>query len=185
MADRAERIAEGSTAHALELEGVSRHFGALVALDSVDLAVKAGERRAVLGANGAARHSSSTASPAISRRPGPHPLLRAKTSRVCHRTSGSVAGLRRHLSELASLPWTDVFANLLLGGEGCHPRPLQLRAHERPRRHDGAGAQPHARRSSRTCSRAPGRRTLTTANSASSKSARAAAPAPRASFFFR
>jgi branched-chain amino acid transport system ATP-binding protein len=55
MSERAERIAEASTAHALELEGVSRHFGALVALDSVDLAVRAGERRAVLGANGAGK----------------------------------------------------------------------------------------------------------------------------------
>jgi branched-chain amino acid transport system ATP-binding protein len=55
MNERAERIAEASTAHALELEGVSRHFGALIALDSVDLAVRAGERRAVLGANGAGK----------------------------------------------------------------------------------------------------------------------------------
>ncbi len=55
MTDHAERIAEASTAHALELEGVSRHFGALVALDAVDLSVHAGERRAVLGANGAGK----------------------------------------------------------------------------------------------------------------------------------
>jgi len=55
MTDHAERIAEASTAHALELEAVSRHFGALVALDSVDLSVQAGERRAVLGANGAGK----------------------------------------------------------------------------------------------------------------------------------
>jgi branched-chain amino acid transport system ATP-binding protein len=55
MTDRADRITEASTAHALELEGVSRHFGALVALDAVNLAVRAGERRAVLGANGAGK----------------------------------------------------------------------------------------------------------------------------------
>jgi branched-chain amino acid transport system ATP-binding protein len=55
MTDRADRIAEASTGRALELEGVSRHFGALVALDSVNLAVRAGERRAVLGANGAGK----------------------------------------------------------------------------------------------------------------------------------
>jgi branched-chain amino acid transport system ATP-binding protein len=55
MTERAERIAEASTAHALELERVSRHFGALVALDSIDLTVRAGERRAVLGANGAGK----------------------------------------------------------------------------------------------------------------------------------
>lgn len=40
---------------ALELEAVSRHFGALVALADVNLSVKAGERRAVLGSNGAGK----------------------------------------------------------------------------------------------------------------------------------
>src|SRR3546814_14410156 len=40
---------------ALELEAVSRHFGALVALADINLAVQAGERRAVLGTNGAGK----------------------------------------------------------------------------------------------------------------------------------
>lgn len=42
-------------AHALELENVSRHFGALVALAGVSMRVAAGERRAVLGSNGAGK----------------------------------------------------------------------------------------------------------------------------------
>src|SRR5882762_10628974 len=42
-------------AYALELEGVGRHFGALVALADINLRVGAGERRAVLGANGAGK----------------------------------------------------------------------------------------------------------------------------------
>ena len=40
---------------ALVLEGVTRQFGALRAIDSVSLSVAAGERRAVLGANGAGK----------------------------------------------------------------------------------------------------------------------------------
>ena len=40
---------------ALELEGVNRHFGALVALADINLTVRAGERRAVLGSNGAGK----------------------------------------------------------------------------------------------------------------------------------
>jgi len=40
---------------ALVLEGVSRAFGALRAIESVSLSVAAGERRAVIGANGAGK----------------------------------------------------------------------------------------------------------------------------------
>jgi branched-chain amino acid transport system ATP-binding protein len=50
----AERLSSNS-AFALELEGVGRQFGALVALADVDLRVGAGERRAVLGSNGAGK----------------------------------------------------------------------------------------------------------------------------------
>ena len=42
-------------AHALELAGVGRRFGALVALDGITMKVAAGERRAVLGSNGAGK----------------------------------------------------------------------------------------------------------------------------------
>jgi branched-chain amino acid transport system ATP-binding protein len=42
-------------AHALELDGVARHFGALVALSDVTMRIAAGERRAVLGSNGAGK----------------------------------------------------------------------------------------------------------------------------------
>ena len=40
---------------ALVLEGVTRQFGALKAIDSVSFSVAAGERRAILGANGAGK----------------------------------------------------------------------------------------------------------------------------------
>jgi branched-chain amino acid transport system ATP-binding protein len=42
-------------AQALDLDGVSRHFGALVALSDVTLRIAAGGRRAVLGSNGAGK----------------------------------------------------------------------------------------------------------------------------------
>ena len=56
MADRnvAERLSTNS-AFALELEGVGRQFGALVALADINLRVGAGERRAILGSNGAGK----------------------------------------------------------------------------------------------------------------------------------
>lgn len=44
-----------ATSNALELEGVTRAFGALRAIDDVSFSVAAGERRAVIGANGAGK----------------------------------------------------------------------------------------------------------------------------------
>ncbi len=46
---------QSSNAHALELDAVSRQFGALVAVSSVNMRIAAGERRAVLGSNGAGK----------------------------------------------------------------------------------------------------------------------------------
>ncbi len=45
----------GLTRPVLELSGVSKMFGSLVALDSIDLCILAGERCAILGANGAGK----------------------------------------------------------------------------------------------------------------------------------
>ena len=50
----ASRLASTGT-YALDLEGVGRQFGALVALDGIAMKVMAGERRAVLGSNGAGK----------------------------------------------------------------------------------------------------------------------------------
>jgi branched-chain amino acid transport system ATP-binding protein len=57
MSSRAERISSASTSNAIELKGVERSFGALKALEDIDLIVRAGERRAVLGANGAGKNT--------------------------------------------------------------------------------------------------------------------------------
>jgi len=50
----AARLQE-SGAHALELDGVGRHFGALVALSGISMKIAASERRAVIGSNGAGK----------------------------------------------------------------------------------------------------------------------------------
>ena len=48
-------ILQNSGQYALELEAISRHFGALVALDDINISIRAGERHAVLGSNGAGK----------------------------------------------------------------------------------------------------------------------------------
>ena len=55
--DRADALSllQSSGQNALELEALSRHFGALVALADINLTVRAGERHAVLGSNGAGK----------------------------------------------------------------------------------------------------------------------------------
>ena len=50
-----ERLSATGTANALELRGVSKFFGALAAMQDIDLTVRPGERRAVLGSNGAGK----------------------------------------------------------------------------------------------------------------------------------
>jgi len=44
-----------TAAHALELQGVSRRFGGLIAVREVSLALQPGERRAIIGPNGAGK----------------------------------------------------------------------------------------------------------------------------------
>ena len=50
-----DRLSATGTANALELRGLSKHFGALAALSDIELTVRPGERRAVLGSNGAGK----------------------------------------------------------------------------------------------------------------------------------
>ncbi len=48
-------LLQSSGQYALELEAISLHFAALVALADVNLSIRAGERHAVLGSNGAGK----------------------------------------------------------------------------------------------------------------------------------
>ena len=51
----ADRLTATGTANALEMRGVSKYFGALAALQDINITVRPGERHAVLGSNGAGK----------------------------------------------------------------------------------------------------------------------------------
>ncbi|MEM9045225.1 MAG: ABC transporter ATP-binding protein [Pseudomonadota bacterium] len=50
-----DRLGATGTANALELRGLSKFFGALAAMEDINMTVRPGERRAVLGSNGAGK----------------------------------------------------------------------------------------------------------------------------------
>ena len=50
-----DRLKATGTENALELRGVAKYFGALAALEDINISVRPGERRAVLGSNGAGK----------------------------------------------------------------------------------------------------------------------------------
>ena len=54
-ANVSDRMSATGTANALELRNVSKLFGALAALQDINITVRPGERRAVLGSNGAGK----------------------------------------------------------------------------------------------------------------------------------
>lgn len=55
------RLSATGTENALELRGLGKSFGALAALADINMTVRPGERRAVLGSNGAGKLRFSTA----------------------------------------------------------------------------------------------------------------------------
>ncbi len=54
-ANVSERLSATGTTNALEMRNVSKYFGALAALEDINITVRPGERRAVLGSNGAGK----------------------------------------------------------------------------------------------------------------------------------
>jgi len=140
MTAAAEAFAQAGSAYALQLDGVSRQFGALVALDDVTLAVTAGERRAVLGANGAGK---TTLFNAIT---GDFPPTAGRIRFFGEDVTDLPAyerirrGLRRTYQNSMLFRGLDVFDNLYLAARGITRHRYSLR---RPRRDDPTVVMAH------------------------------------------
>ena len=108
-------------APALRAEGLSKHFGGVVALDNVDLTLRAGEVHALLGANGAGKStlvkllagnlSSDRGSIAV----------RGKTLRLTRPEAAFRAGIATVHQELSLFSGLTVAQNILIGREPRGP----------------------------------------------------------------
>jgi D-xylose transport system ATP-binding protein len=110
-----------SDAPALELRGISKRFGGVVALAGVGFTVGAGEIVALVGDNGAGK---STLLKVLS---GIHPpdagsvLLRGEEVRFANPAAASAAGIATVYQDLALCDNLDVVRNMFLGRERRRP----------------------------------------------------------------
>jgi branched-chain amino acid transport system ATP-binding protein len=117
------RAAADVTHSALRLEGVSRAFGGLQAVDAVTLTIRPGERRALIGPNGAGK---TTLFNLIA---GALPLTSGRISLFGHDVTAAPAHRRAALGLARTFQITNLFPDLTVR-ENCL---LAVQAHTRAR----------------------------------------------------
>ena len=158
----------------LELDGVTRHYGALVALDQVAMQVEEGEVRAVIGPNGAGKTTlfnviTGTVKPTAGAiRFAGQPIAGLPSHRICR------LGISRTFQITALFPEMSARENARLAAQARHPRRWQpfggaadLRGCASARRCSTRAARPSApsptgppacsRTATSACSRSPWR----------------------------
>ena len=109
----------------LELDGVTRRFGALVAVDHVDMRVEEGEVRAVIGPNGAGKTTlfnliTGAVKPSEgSVRFAGEPITGLPSHEICHR------GLSRTFQLTSLFPGMSARENVRLAAQARNPRRWQ------------------------------------------------------------
>lgn len=120
-----EEVVIGATTPILELRGITKRFGGVVACEGVNLQLRSGEVLAVVGNNGAGK---STVLRIISGAYLPDEgevLLHGKIVRLRSVRAARVHGIEAVPQELALAPKLDVVTNIFLGREITH-RPAWL-----------------------------------------------------------
>ena len=140
-----------SVSPALRLVGVGRRFGALAALEAVDLTVVQGERRAILGANGAGKTTLfNVITGDLTAGTGRIYLDGRDITRLAPQQRTRL-GLRRTYQTTLLFGGLDVQDNLLLAVRGVRPGRFSLRTPGKSdygQARDLAGAGRHSRSSS-------------------------------------
>ena len=105
----------------LELRGVSKHFGAVIALHEVDFAVYPGCVTALVGDNGAGKSTLIKCVAGIYRIDGGEVLFEGKPVNIHHPREASDLGIEVVYQDLALADNLDVVQNMFLGREELEP----------------------------------------------------------------
>jgi D-xylose transport system ATP-binding protein len=105
----------------LELRGVSKHFGAVIALHEVDFAVYPGCVTALVGDNGAGKSTLIKCVAGIYRIDGGELLFEGKPVTIHHPRDASDLGIEIVYQDLALADNLDVVENMFLGREELEP----------------------------------------------------------------
>src|ERR1700749_4657114 len=101
----------------LQLEGISKHFGPVHALDRVDFAVSAGEVVGLVGDNGAGKSTLVKAIAGINSPDSGKILFEGKEGSINRPQDATNLGIATAYQDLALCDNLDVVANLFLGSE--------------------------------------------------------------------
>jgi D-xylose transport system ATP-binding protein len=110
----------------LELEGVSKRFGPVLALDRVDFAVSAGEVVGLVGDNGAGKSTLVKAIAGINPPDSGTVRFEGQEVRISRPQDATALGIATVYQDLALCDNLDVVANLFLGREQVSPGPGQV-----------------------------------------------------------
>ena len=105
----------------LELRGVSKHFGAVIALHEVDFSVPAGCVTALVGDNGAGKSTLIKCVAGIYRIDGGEILFEGKPTNIHHPREAADLGIEIVYQDLALADNLDVVQNMFLGREELEP----------------------------------------------------------------
>ncbi len=123
--------AAGTVAPRLAMQGISKRFGATVALDGVDLTVGAGEVLALVGENGAGKSTLMKILSGAVRPDAGRILIDDRPYEPVDPLAGRAAGVRMIYQELNLAPHLSVEDNLTLGVER-HVAGFMRRSRQRP-----------------------------------------------------
>jgi simple sugar transport system ATP-binding protein len=107
----------GRVPHLLEIDGISKHFGNVVALNDVSAFVNAGEVTCILGDNGAGKSSLIKILSGVHQHDEGRVLVDGADVRFTSPRDARAAGIATVYQDLALVPLMSIWRNFFLGAE--------------------------------------------------------------------